>query len=130
MLTPMLKEGGLLSSITAYVPNAELAATALGHPLSQAGIFAFAGFLGLTVLGACLFLYFSEKLYFKGVRGAFRRQSFFGHFPSQTHNQTEEHDFHVVLEGIQNHRPYTCVLYTDYRSSVFRACVLGHTSVS
>ncbi|SDJ42198.1 putative ABC transporter permease subunit [Salimicrobium halophilum] len=69
VLTPMLQEGGLLSYITTYVPNAELAAVALGNPLSLQGLLAFVGFLSITVLGIFFFLYFSEKLYFKGVRG-------------------------------------------------------------
>ncbi|SIS47179.1 putative ABC transporter permease subunit [Salimicrobium flavidum] len=69
VLTPMLKEGGLLSWVTAYVPNAKLAAMALADPFSTGGTLALTGFLLLTTGGVLLFLYFSETLYFKGVRG-------------------------------------------------------------
>ncbi|PBB05377.1 putative ABC transporter permease subunit [Salimicrobium humidisoli] len=65
----VIGDGELLATLTGWVPNAKLAAMALASPFSVSGILALTGLLIMTASGTFLFLYFSDTLYFKGVRG-------------------------------------------------------------
>ncbi|SIS44342.1 putative ABC transporter permease subunit [Salimicrobium salexigens] len=68
-LSAVIGDGELLAALTGWVPNAKLAAMALASPFSVSGILALTGLLIMTASGTFLFLYFSDTLYFKGVRG-------------------------------------------------------------
>jgi len=58
-----------ISSVTSYFPSAKYAAMSLVRSVNAVGILNLLLFLGLTAIIMTIFLYLSQKLYFKGVMG-------------------------------------------------------------